>query len=194
MIDRHKLKRYLLDLELIAILKSNDKLMVNKSSNNNNLELQIDSNYYYLGFITRWYYNHNRNDAVDYLESLILEIINIKKSMIENLLYDLSIELKTSLINSKIGLINLQTTYQHDKLIIARIQLIINQVNYIILELDDLSYLKNIPVNQIELLQNNDNSIYIDNSIEITKKFDTFKTVDTNNNSIESNSSHESLD
>lgn len=173
MINSSKLKSYLLNLEIIAMLKQSDKLIIN-----DNYQLNID-NSYYLGFLTRWYYNQNRYNAIDYLDTIIIEINNIKVDLINELNYELSNQLKLSLINSKIGLNNLQLTYQQDNLTLAKIQLILNRINQIIIDLDEISFLKNIPINQIELIQENEEKIYLD-----TIKIDFIKTIDTNNNSL----------
>ena len=183
MINISNLKLYLLNLEMIALLKPYEKLIINEQC-----QLNID-NSYYLGFLSRWYYNQNRDNAIDYLETIILEINNIKINLINNLNYELANQLKLSLINSKLGLNNLQLTYQRDNLTLAKIQLILNRINQIILDIDEIYCLKNIPINQIELIQENEAKIYLD-----TSKINFIKTVDTNNNSIDNDSPVESLD
>lgn len=181
MINISKLKSYLLNLEMIALLKPSDKLIINEQC-----QLNIDKSYY-LAFFTRWYYNQSRDNAIDYLDTIILEINNIKIDLINDLNYELSNQLKLSLINSKVGLNNLQLTYQYDNLTLAKIQLILNRINQIIIDIDEIYCLKNIPINQIELIQENEGKIYLD-----TSKIDFIKTVDTNNNYIDNKSLVES--
>jgi hypothetical protein len=146
------LKDYLIDLEIISQLKETDKLAIYRGKDNS-LILIIDRNDYY-NFIYRWYYNYNRNHCIKYIETLITQIEKEKIQIIENNNLDNLLELKTSLINSKIGFINLQITYSNDVINVAKIQLLLNRIQNAILDLEEKLILNKFSINNYDQINN----------------------------------------
>jgi hypothetical protein len=146
------LKDYLIDLEIISQLKETDKLAIYRGKDNS-LILIIDRNNYY-NFIYRWYYNYNRNHCIKYIETLITQIEKEKIQIIENNNLENLLELKTSLINSKIGFINLQITYSNDVINVAKIQLLLNRIQNAILDLEEKLILNKLSINNYDQINN----------------------------------------
>jgi len=146
------LKDHLIDLEIISQLKERDKLAIYRGKDNS-LTLIIDRNDYY-NFIYRWYYNYNRTHCINYIETLITQIEKEKIQIIENNNLENLLELKTSLINSKIGFINLQITYSNDVIYVAKIQLLLNRIQNAILDLEEKLILNKFSINNYDQINN----------------------------------------
>jgi len=157
------LKDNLIDLEIITQLKETDKLAIYRCKDNT-ITLIIDRNNYF-NFIYRWYYNYNCSDCIKYIETLIAQLEKEKTQIIENNDLENLFELKISLINSKIGFINLQNTYYNDVKKVAKLQLILNRIQNIILDLEEKLLLNKLSINNYDEI----NQIYtINNTIYST--------------------------
>lgn len=179
------LKAYLIDLEIISQLKENDKLAIYLDANNKS-KIIIDKHYYF-NFISRWYYSYNREQCINYIEILINSIKTEKNKIIEKNNLDNINLLKSSLINSKSGFITLQSTYTGDSILVARIQLVINQIQTIILELEEILLVNNLSVNQIDEITNTSaNTNFITSTRHTNSTNNIYKNIniDTHNNTI----------
>lgn len=176
------LKAYLIDLEIISQLKENDKLAIYLDANNKS-KIIIDKHYYF-NFISRWYYSYNREQCINYIEILINSIKTEKNKIIEkNNLDDINL-LKSCLINSKSGFITLQSTYTDDSILVARLQLVINQLQTIILELEEILLVNNLSVNQIDEITNTNANTNFITSTRHTNNIYKNINIDTHNNII----------
>jgi len=119
----------ILDLKIISKLKPFNKLIVEGN------KLFIDESYYFSSFI-RYLNNQNRNQAIEYIESINVEleehinrIIDLKNSdknilrdnpssILVNLSHDLTLAVK--------GLKNLILSYCSDNYIVSKIEIIIS--------------------------------------------------------------------
>lgn len=140
-----ELNNILIDLEIIKQIKENDKLGVIITPGTKKLFVDINSK---ISPLLRWYYGYNRENTIEYLEQLIIKIDNISNFLIEGKHYNTSHTLADTISSGKNGLELLKTTYQDDSVTVAKLIILINKLESIILSL------KKVEVN------NNNNNIY----------------------------------
>jgi hypothetical protein len=147
----------LLDLEVIRQINENDKLSVNIIPGSTIL---LVDNTQYFTYFRRWYNGYNREDSIKYLESLVKNIEENTELIINGSHSELADTLKNSINASLKGLQNLKNTYINDSISVARLVLITNKLNKVILKLDnDLSNeISNISLDSINNIENNNNN------------------------------------
>jgi len=108
----------IVNLNVLSNIKVGNKLY------HNNNYLNINNNYF--SFIYRWYNNINRHDSIEFINIILVETFKYN-----NLLYNnhvLLFRLTDSLQNSINGLENLKITYNGDKLIVSKIDCMIDSI------------------------------------------------------------------
>ena len=110
----------ILNLKLISKIKQNDKMIVvNKIIRVDNRLLQP---------VLRWYTSDNRMETLQFIELLINKALdNLSNNVKEDLVYTPEI-IKKELINSLIGLENLNATYKNDIYISSKIDLLKDKI------------------------------------------------------------------
>ena len=146
----------LLNLEIIRQIKEGDKLAIHILPGYT--KLFVDNNTLLSG-PKRWYNGYNREDNIKFIEELVTTIEKTSEIIISGNHNELSINLKNAIKNSLIGLNNLKTTYINDSITIAKLTLIINRLNKIILNLENIEN-----TISMSLLNNIENSV--DNNIQ----------------------------
>lgn len=134
------------NLKIISEIKTYDKLYIQ------NKNLYIDYSLYVLQSIIRWVYYINRNDGINYIKSIIKNVLKLKEQLTLRLNQikkklkkskfrtTIRLQIKNNLINyintinkelklNIKGLENLKITYSDDNEYIASINLIINDIN-----------------------------------------------------------------
>lgn len=134
------------NLKIISEIKPYDKLYIQ------NKNLYIDYSLYVLQSIIRWVYYINRNDGINYIKSIIKNVLKLKEQLTLRLNQikkklkkskfrtTIRLQIKNNLINyintinkelklNIKGLENLKITYSDDNEYIASINLIINDIN-----------------------------------------------------------------
>mgnify|MGYP003667897244 CR=1 FL=1 len=121
-----EISNIILDLEIIKLIKENDKLglLITDATK----KLFVDR-YYTISPITRWYYGYNRENTTEYLEELVLKIINVNKFLLEGKHLQSGKILQSSIEAALPGLNHLKNTYIGDSLISAKLTIIINKLN-----------------------------------------------------------------
>tara|TARA_B100000768_G_scaffold133581_1_gene124365 strand:- start:213 stop:611 length:399 start_codon:yes stop_codon:yes gene_type:complete len=121
-----EISNIILDLEIVKLIKENDKLglIITDSSK----KLFVDR-YYTISSITRWFNGYNRENTIQYLEDLVLKIKNINKFLLEGKHLNTGKLLQTSIESALPGLNYLKNTYNSDSLISAKLTIIINKLN-----------------------------------------------------------------
>ena len=146
----------LLNLEIINQIKEGDKLAINVLPGST--KLFVDNNNFFLP-ARRWYNGYNREDSIKFIEQLVNTIENTSEIFIDGSHKELGYNLKNAITNSIKGLTELKNTYSNDSIIIARLILIINRLNKIIINLDNIhihdNIVNNISINDIKIIENN---------------------------------------
>jgi hypothetical protein len=121
-----EISNIILDLEIVKLIKENDKLglIITDSSK----KLFVDR-YYTISPITRWFNGYNRENTIQYLEELVLKIKNINTFLLEGKHLNTGKLLQTSIESALPGLNYLKNTYNSDSLISAKLTIIINKLN-----------------------------------------------------------------
>ena len=109
-----------LNLKLISKIKQNDKMIVvNKIIRVDNRLLQP---------VFRWYTSDNRIETLQFIELLVNKALdNVTNVVKEDLVYTSDL-IKKELINSLIGLENLNATYKNDIYISSKIDLLKDKI------------------------------------------------------------------
>lgn len=109
-----------LNLKLISKIKQNDKMIiVNKIIRVDNRLIQP---------VLRWYTSDNRIETLQFIEILINKALdNISNGVKEDSVYTTDL-IKKELINSLIGLENLNATYKNDIYISSKIDLLKDKI------------------------------------------------------------------
>lgn len=109
-----------LNLKLISKIKQNDKMIiVNKIIRVDNRLIQP---------VLRWYTSDNRIETLQFIEILINKALdNISNDVKEDSVYTTDL-IKKELINSLIGLENLNATYKNDIYISSKIDLLKDKI------------------------------------------------------------------
>jgi len=123
----------LLDLEIIKQVKENDKLAIIILPGCT--KLFVD-NYSMLSKMTRKYNGYDRESCTKYLDELVENIEKSSKTIINGNHKNLADILQKSIKCAVVGLNNLKDTYESDSITIAKLVLIINKLNVVILSFD----------------------------------------------------------
>ena len=126
------IKEILIDLEVIKQIEEYDKLSVSKTLGRSNIFVHKHS---YITSIARWYYGYNRDDSIIYLEELIENIIKASDIIKQGNHINKAVSLKNAIETAIKGFKNLKTTYTNDSIIIARLIICINNLDYVLSEL-----------------------------------------------------------
>tara|TARA_B100001093_G_scaffold516747_1_gene596254 strand:+ start:1537 stop:1962 length:426 start_codon:yes stop_codon:yes gene_type:complete len=126
------IKDILLDLEVIKLIKENDKLAVNVIPGSK--RIFVDT-YSYLSTFTRWYNGYNRESCIAYIEELVNNIEKSSEIIKDGDHNDKAFMLKIAINNSLIGFKNLINTYDNDSIIKAKLTLCVNSLEVVISEL-----------------------------------------------------------
>lgn len=145
----------LLNLEIIRQIKEGDKLAIDILPGST--KLFVDNNTL-LSAPKRWYNGYNREDNIKFIEELVTTIEKTGEIIISGNHNELAINLKNAIKNSSTGLNNLKITYINDSITIAKLTLIINRLNKIILNLENIE-----DTISMSLLNNIENNNYIQN-------------------------------
>lgn len=147
---KYNIDNILLNLKIISRIKKYNKLY---SKSDNNI-LQIDDNYTLYQGIIRWYSNENRIKTLDTIENITNDIFNVIKQILEDKLdidsnniltynkSNLLQQIHLDLINSLEGLKNLKFTYINDKIIEARLDIVINKIGMYITKISKMLTIK----------------------------------------------------
>ena len=126
------IKEILIDLEVIKQIEEHDKLSVSKTPGRSNIFVH---KYSYITSFARWYYGYNRDDSITYLEELIENIIKASDTIKQGNHINKAVSLKNAIETAINGFKNLKTTYANDSIIIARLIICINNLDYVLSEL-----------------------------------------------------------
>ena len=143
----------LLNLEIIKQIKEGDKLAIHILPGST--KLFVDNSTILSG-PKRWYYGYNREDNIKFIEELVTTIEKTSEIIINGNHNELADNLKNAIRNSLTGLNNLKTTYINDSITIAKLTLIINRLNKVIVNLENIEdHISMSILNNIENCVNN---------------------------------------
>ena len=142
----------LLNLEIIKQIKEGDKLAIHILPGST--KLFVDNSTLLSG-PKRWYNGYNREDNIKFVEELVTTIEKTSEIIINGNHNELAINLINAIRNSLSGLNNLKITYINDSITIAKLTLIINRLNKIILNLENIEY--TISMSLLNNIENNNN-------------------------------------
>ena len=125
--------KILVDLEVIAQVKENDKLAT--QSIPGTTKIFIDNTYFQSIF--RTWNGYNRIESITYIDNLQKNIDNLKAFVISGSHIDIVDILSISIKKALTGLENLQTTYEQDSEIKAKLIIIRNKMEKTISELTE---------------------------------------------------------
>ena len=130
----------LLDLEIVKQIKEDDKLGLIILPGEKKLFVDSSST---LSSIRRWYYGHNREDTITYLEELTEKIEKFSNFVKNGNHINLGNVLKKAINEALVGIENLKKTYNSDSITVAKLVLIVNKLLDVLLKLETMESLKN---------------------------------------------------
>lgn len=155
------LKDVLLDLEILNQINEGDKLSVAIIPGEKKLFVDKNS---YLTPASRWYNGYNREDSINYLEELMSKIEKTATTILTGNHDEDGIVLINAIKKGIFGLNNLKQTYLKDSIIVAKLVLLVNNMNTIIKKLENEN-LPDITYSMITSIENNNKIENVDNSI-----------------------------
>lgn len=170
------LKDVLLDLEILNQINEGDKLSVAVIPGEK--KLFVDKNGY-LTPASRWYNGYNREDSINYLEELMSKIEKAGNTIVTGNHEEDGVVLINAIKKGIFGLNNLKQTYINDSIIVAKLVLLINNMNTIIKKLENEN-LSDITYSMITSIEN-DNKIENNKSSLVDNKLDNDNKVDSDN-------------
>lgn len=135
-----ELNYILLDLEIVKQIKEDDKLGLIILPGEKKLFVDSSSR---LSSITRWYYGHNREDTITYLEELTQKIEKFSDFVKNGNHNNLGNVLKKAISEGLVGIENLKKTYNSDSITVAKLVLIVNKLLDVTLKLKNMETLTN---------------------------------------------------
>jgi hypothetical protein len=116
----------ILDLEILKQVSENDKIGIILKEGSKTLCVDSASSF---SMITRWYNGYNREDCIEYLETLVQKIETVDKFLIDGNHINTANLLNNTIKAAIPGIENLKNTYSNDSIIIAKLTIIINKLN-----------------------------------------------------------------